>query len=85
MLKETDAAEFIGGYLLDEGGRGLTGRLMPGQPLGGGKDGVRAVVGEEVANNLGPLCYEETLTATELLLFQLADELDLVFGDRHGA
>ena len=37
------------------------------------------IVGEQVAYHLGALGHKESLTATELLLFQLTDIFDLIF------
>ena len=56
---------------------------MLGKPFLSGEDGVRLVVGEEIADHLRAFCHEETFTTAELLLFQLTDEFDLILTDCH--
>ena len=58
-------------------------RCVAFQPVVGGEDGVRLVVGEEIADHLRAFCHEETFTTAELLLFQLTDEFDLILTDCH--
>ena len=58
-------------------------RCVAFQPVVGGEDGVRLVVGEEIADHLRAFCHEETCTTAELLLFQLTDEFDLILTDCH--
>ena len=59
-------------------------RCVFGKPFLGGEEGMRLIMGKEVADNLGALGHEEPLAPTELLLFQLSDEFDLVLTDCHG-
>ena len=56
---------------------------MLGKPFLSGEDGVRLIVGEEIADHLRAFCHEETFTTAVLLLFQLPDEFDLILTDCH--
>ena len=78
VLEETETLQFIGRDFLN-----LILPLIVGNPVAGSEDGSGVVMDEQVTDHLRALGHEETLTTTELLMFQLADKFDLILTDCH--